>query len=64
MDIIKIVELLEKSGLLIHRITETENYRIKKQTWGFATIAPMAASLTALMAFSLIQPVSSHWSKL
>ena len=32
MDIIKIVELLEKSGLLIHRITETENYRIKKQT--------------------------------
>ena len=44
-DINKIVELLEKSGLLIDDATETVIYEIKKEEGGF---------LRAMMASSLI----------
>ena len=60
-DIIKIVKLLEHSGLWIDGATETVKHEIKKQEGGFlsAIIAPMAASLIALMISSLMQPVAS-----
>ena len=56
-DIIKIIEPLEKSGLLIDGATETENHEIKKQKGGVlsALIAPMAASLIASLTSSLMK---------
>ena len=59
-DIIKIVESLE-NYLLIDGASETVKYEIKKQQGGFlpAMMAPMAASLIALMNSSLIQPIAS-----
>ena len=44
-DIIKIVESLEKSGLLIDGDSETVKHEIKKQEGGFrsAMMSPMAA---------------------
>ena len=58
-DIIKIVESLEKSGLLTDGATETVKHEIKKQEVGFlgSMMATMAASMIAPMA--LIQPVAS-----
>ena len=60
-DIIKKVEPLEKSGLLIDGASETVKHEIKKQEGGFlpAMMAPMTTSLIALMASSLIQPIAS-----
>ena len=60
-DIIKIVESLEKSDLLIDGATETVKNEIKKQEGGFlsAMMAPMAASLISPMASLLIQPATS-----
>ena len=60
-DIIKIVESLEKSGLLIDGPSETVKYQIKKQKGGFlhAMMATMVASLIAPMTSSLIQPTAS-----
>ena len=48
-NIIKIIESLEKSGLLIDRATETVKLQIKKQVSGFlAAIMPhFDASVTA-----------------
>ena len=59
-DIIKIVESLEKSGLLLDGANETVKHKIKKQG-GFlgAMMEPMAASVIAPMASLLIQPVAS-----
>ena len=59
-DIIKIIESLEKSGLLLDGASETVKHKIKKQG-GFhgAMMAPMAASVIAPMASLLIQPVAS-----
>ena len=56
-DTVKIVESLEKSGLLIHGATKTVWHEIKKQEGGSlnAMVAPMAASLIAPMISSLIQ---------
>ena len=63
-DIIKIIESLEKSGLLIDDVTERVKHEKKKknQEVGFlgAMMAPMAASLIAPMASSLIQPIASY----
>ena len=67
-DIIKIIESLEKSGLLIDDVTERVKHKKKKkkkkknQEVGFlgAMMAPMAASLIAPMASSLIQPMASY----
>ena len=58
-DIIKIVESLEKSGLLTDGATETVKHEIKKQEVGFlgSMMATMAASMIAPMA--LIQPMAS-----
>ena len=44
-DILKIVESLEKSGLLMDSASETVKHRIKKQEGGFlpAMIAPINA---------------------
>ena len=52
--IIKIVESLDKSGLLIDVSTETVKHEIKKQEGGFlgAMMAPMTASMIAPMASS------------
>ena len=52
-DIIKIVDSLEKSGLLIDGASETVKHEIKKQEGGFlpAMMAPMAVSLIAPMFF-------------
>ena len=60
-DIIKIVESLEKSGLLIDDATETVKHEIKKQDSRFlgAMMAPMVALLIAPMASLLIKPVGS-----
>ena len=60
-DIIKIVESLERSGLLIHGATETVKREIKEQDSRFlgAMMAPMAASLIARKASSLVKPVAS-----
>ena len=56
-DTVKIVESLEKSGLLIHGATKTVWHEIKKQEGGSlnAMVAPMAASLIVPMISSLIQ---------
>ena len=59
-DIIKIVELLEKSCLLIDGMTETVKREIKNQLGVFlgAMIALMAASLIAPMVSSLINALT------
>ena len=46
-DIIKIIKLLEDSGVSIHGVTETVKHEINKQEGGFlgALLAPLAASL-------------------
>ena len=55
-DIIKIVETLEKSGLLIDGAIKTVKHERKNQAGGFcpAVVAPVAASLIAPMTSSLI----------
>ena len=55
-NIIKIVELIEKSGLLVDGARKTVKHGIKKQLGGFlpAMMTPMATSLIAPMASSLI----------
>ena len=67
-DTIKIVKLLEDSGLLIDGAAETiahetknKKHETKKQQGNFfgAMMAPMVASLIALMTSSLIQFVAS-----
>ena len=60
-DTIKVVESLEKSGLLIDGATETVKHEIEKQNGGFldAMMVRMAASLIAPIASSLIQPLAS-----
>ena len=60
-DIIKIVESLEKSGLLIDDATKTVKHEIKKQDSRFlrAMMAPMVASLIAPMASLLAKPAGS-----
>ena len=59
--IIKVINLLEDSGLLIVGATETAKLEITKQEGGFlgAMMAPMVASLIAPIASLLIQPVIS-----
>ena len=59
-DILKIVESLEKSGLLMDSASETVKHRIKKQKGGFlsAMIAPINAWTIASMASLLIKPVA------
>ena len=58
-EITKIVESLENSGILIDGASETVKYETKRQEGGFfpATITPVAASLVAPMASSLINNV-------
>ena len=60
-DIIKIVESLENSGLLIDGASETVKHEIKKQDGRFlpAMMALMTASLIASLASELIQLVAS-----
>ena len=60
-DIIKIVESLENSGLLIDGASETVKHEIKKQDGQFlpAMMALMTASLIASLASELIQLVAS-----
>ena len=64
-DIIRIVRLLENSGLLIHGATETVKYERTKQEGGVipALIALMTAALITPMASSLIQPAASSFKK-
>ena len=59
--IVKIVESLKNSGLLIDGATKAVKHEMKKQEGGFlvAMVAPMVASLIAPMAFSLMQSVDS-----
>ena len=57
-DIIKIAELLEKSGLLIDGTTGTVRHEIKKQEGGYPG-AMMAASLIIPIASSLIVAMTS-----
>ena len=61
--IIKIVKLLEDSGLLIDCAIEIVKHETKKQECGFlgAIMAPIATSLIAPMPSSLIQPMTSSW---
>ena len=72
-DIIKIVESLEKSSLLIDDARKTLKHKIKKQEDGFlpsimasiaaSLIAPMASSLTQPVPFSLINSISGKWQE-
>ena len=72
-DIIKIVESLEKSSLLIDDARKTLKHKIKKQEDGFlppimasiaaSLIAPMASSLTQPAPFSLINSISGKWQE-
>ena len=59
--ILKIVESLEISGLLVNVAGETVHHEIKKQERGFlsAMMASMAFSLMASMTSSLIQSIAS-----
>ena len=59
--IIKIVESLENSGLLIDGTYGTIRHEIKKQEGGFlgAMMTPLTASLIVFITSSLIQPVVS-----
>ena len=59
-NIIRIVESLEKSRLLIDGATETIKQEIKKAEGGFlgAMMAPMSASLIQLVAPSLIKAMT------
>ena len=59
--IIKVVQSLEKSGLLIDGASETGKHKIKKQEVGFlpTMMATIAAPLIASLASSLVQPVAS-----
>ena len=59
-DIIKIVESLETSGLLIDRVSETVKHEIKKEESGFfpTKMTPMAVSLVAPMVSSLINSIT------
>ena len=57
-DIIKIAELLEKSGLLIDGTTGTVRHEIKKQEGGYPG-AMMTASLIIPIASSLIVAMTS-----
>ena len=61
-DILKIVESLEKSGLLMDSASETVKHRIKKQEGGFlsAMIAPIDAWTIASIASLLIKPVTGN----
>ena len=61
VDIINIVESLEKSGLLIDGASEIVKHDIKKQESGFlpAMMAPMDASWIAPMTSLLLQPIAS-----
>ena len=60
-DIIKILESLENSGLLIDGTSGIIRHKIKKQEGGFlgAMMTPLTASLIAFIISSLIQPVVS-----
>ena len=60
-DIIKIVETLDKSGILSDAATEIVKQEIKKQEGEFlgAMMAHMAVSLIAPTVSSLIQPAAS-----
>ena len=62
-DITKIVESLEKTGLLIDGATEAVRHEIKKQEGVFlgVPIASMAASLITYTVSSLTQPISSSF---
>ena len=64
-DIIKIVESLENSGLLIDGASETAKHEIKKQGDRFfpPMMALMTASLIAYLASELIQHVASSLTK-
>ena len=60
-DIIKIVESLEKIGLLIDDAGETVKHETAKTEGGFlpAMMGPMTTSLMAVIAYSLTQHVAS-----
>ena len=58
-DIMKIVESLEKSGLLVDGATETVKHKIKKGEFLRAMIALMTASMIAPIVSFLIQFVAS-----
>ena len=60
--IIKIRELLEKSGLLIDGATETMKHETKKQESGFlgAIMAPMAPALVQSLISSLVKCITER----
>ena len=64
MGIIKVMNLVQKSGLLIDSATETGRHEIWKQEGGFLgeMMTPMAASIIAPMVSSVRQPVASSWT--
>ena len=62
-DIIKIVESLENSGLLIDGASEKVKHEIKKQEGGFlpAMVAPVLASLIASWLLHWYNLWLCHW---
>ena len=61
-DIIKIIKLLEDSGVSIHGVTETVKHEINKQEGGFlgALLAPLAASLVEPVTYSVVKGISGR----
>ena len=58
-DVIKTVESLERSGLLIEGATEIVKHEIKIRWISWAMMAPITASSIALMGSSLISLLTS-----
>ena len=61
-EIIKIIKLLEDSGVLIDGITETVKHEIKKQEGRLpgALLAPLATSLVEPVISSVVKVISGR----
>ena len=61
-DIIKVINSLEDSGVLIDGVTETVKHEIKRQEGGFlgALLAPLAASLLQPVISSVLKDLSGR----
>ena len=61
-DIIKILESLEDSGVLINGVTETVKHEIKIQKGGFlgALLGPLASSLVQPVISSAVKNISGR----
>ena len=61
-DIIKIIQSLDDSSVLIDGVTETVKHEIKKQEGGFAgaVLAPLAASFVQPVVSSVVKDIAGR----